>query len=148
MFVEGKSRTFFPSDTLTYDICRDESKNHNICNFEHMILGQLRMGARQMTSAQLVDILWKFIADQWNSSEFNDELYILFVFINFLYWLGSGITIELKRKPHKKHAGHIWELPVWEDLKACQDGLGHLFRDQVPQSARLSAGWGVQLLFG
>ena len=30
----------------------------------------------------------------------------------------------------------------------CPDGLGHFFRDEVPQSARLSAGRGVQKLFG
>ena len=51
MFVERMSRTvFFPSDTLMYGICRDGSKNHNIRVLEHMILGQLWMGAHQMTS--------------------------------------------------------------------------------------------------
>ena len=33
-------------------------------------------------------------------------------------------------------------------LDPCPDGLGHFFRDEVPQSARLSAGWGVQSLNG
>ena len=34
-------------------------------------------------------------------------------------------------------------------LDPCPDGLGHFFRDEVPQSARLSAGGGgVQSLFG
>ena len=54
MFVEGKSRTvFFPSDTLIYGISRDGSKNFNIRTCEHMILGQLRMGARQTKNAPL-----------------------------------------------------------------------------------------------
>ena len=54
MFVEGKSRTvFFPSDTLIYGICRDGSKSYNIRACEHMILGQLRMGARQTIYAPL-----------------------------------------------------------------------------------------------
>ena len=55
MFVEGKSRTvFFPSDTLIYGISRDGSKNYNIRTCEHMILGQLRMGARLTNYAPLV----------------------------------------------------------------------------------------------
>ena len=55
MFVEGKSRTvFFPSDTLIYGISRDGSKNYNIRTCEHMILGQLRMGARQTSYAPLI----------------------------------------------------------------------------------------------
>ena len=33
-------------------------------------------------------------------------------------------------------------------LDPCPDGLGHFFRDEVPQSARLSAGEGVQSLNG
>ena len=33
-------------------------------------------------------------------------------------------------------------------LDPCPDGLGHFFRDEVPQSARLSAGGGGQKLFG
>ena len=55
MFVEGKSRTiFFPSDTPVYGISRDGSKNSNIRTCEHMILGQLRMGARQTKNATLI----------------------------------------------------------------------------------------------
>ena len=54
IFVEGKSRTvFFPSDTLIYSISRDGSKNYNIRTCEHMILGQLRIGARQTNYAPL-----------------------------------------------------------------------------------------------
>ena len=54
MFVEGKSRTVvFPSDTLIYGISRDGSKNYNIRTCEHMILVQLRMGARQTNYAPL-----------------------------------------------------------------------------------------------
>ena len=54
MFVEGKSRTvFFPSDTLIYGICRDGTKNYNIRACEHLILGQLRMGARATIYARL-----------------------------------------------------------------------------------------------
>ena len=55
MFVEGKSRTvFFPSDTLIYGISRNGYKNFNIHTCEHMILGQLRMGARQAKNAPLI----------------------------------------------------------------------------------------------
>ena len=56
MFVEGKSRTvFFPSDTLICGISRDGSTNYNIRTCEHIILGQLRMGARQ---TNYVPLLW------------------------------------------------------------------------------------------
>ena len=44
----------FPSDTLIYGISRDGSKKFNIRTCEHMILGQLRMGARQAKNAPLV----------------------------------------------------------------------------------------------
>ena len=55
MFVEGMSRTVFsPSDTLIYSISRYGSKNYNIRTCEHMVLGQLRMGACQMNYAPLV----------------------------------------------------------------------------------------------
>ena len=54
MFVKGKSRTiFFPSNTLIYGISRDGSKNFNMRTCEHMILGQLTMGARQAKNAPL-----------------------------------------------------------------------------------------------
>ena len=57
MFVEGKTRTvFFPSDTLIYGISRDGSKNYNIRTCEHMILGQLLMGARQTNYAPLCEV--------------------------------------------------------------------------------------------
>ena len=56
MFVWGKSRTIFlPSNTLLYDISRDGSKKFNIGTCEHMILGQLGMGARQAKNAPLCD---------------------------------------------------------------------------------------------
>ena len=55
MFVEGKSRTvFFPSDSLIYGISCDGSKKFNIPTCEHMILGQLRMGACQAKNAPLL----------------------------------------------------------------------------------------------
>ena len=54
MFVEGKSRTvFFPSDTLIHGISRDGSKKINMRTCEHMILGQLTMGARQTKNVTL-----------------------------------------------------------------------------------------------
>ena len=57
MLVEVKSRTvFFPSDTIIHGISRDSSKNYNIRTCEHMILGQLRMGARRTNYARLVEI--------------------------------------------------------------------------------------------
>ena len=55
MFVEGKSKTtFFPSNTLIYGISRDGYKKFNIRTCEYMILGQLRMGARQAKNAPLM----------------------------------------------------------------------------------------------
>ena len=49
MFVSGNERTvFFPSDTLIYGISRGCCRNFNIRTCEHMILGQLIMGARKM----------------------------------------------------------------------------------------------------
>ena len=44
----------FPSNTLIYGISRDGSKIFNIRTCEHMILGQLTMGARQAKNAPLV----------------------------------------------------------------------------------------------
>ena len=43
-----------PSDTLIYGISCDGSKNFNIRTCEHMILGHLRIGARQAKNAPLV----------------------------------------------------------------------------------------------
>ena len=40
--------------TLIYGISRDGSKNFNIRTWEHMILGQLRTGARSTTYAALI----------------------------------------------------------------------------------------------
>ena len=61
IFVEGRSRTiFFPSKTLIYGISLDGSKNFNIHTCEHMILGQLRIRARQAKNAPLVKatLIW------------------------------------------------------------------------------------------
>ena len=44
----------FPSNTLIYGISRDGSKDFNIRTCEHMILSQLRMGARQAKNAPLI----------------------------------------------------------------------------------------------
>ena len=44
----------FPSDAPIYGIFCDGSKNVNIRTCEHVILGQLRMGARQMKNAALL----------------------------------------------------------------------------------------------
>ena len=43
----------FPSDTLIYGISRGGSKNFNKRTCEHMILGRLRMRARQTKNAPL-----------------------------------------------------------------------------------------------
>ena len=45
----------FPSNTLIYGVSRDGSKHFNICTCEHMILGQLRMGACQAKNAPLIN---------------------------------------------------------------------------------------------
>ena len=44
----------FPSETPIYGISRDGSKNFNLRTCEHMILGQLTIGARQTKNAPLV----------------------------------------------------------------------------------------------
>ena len=36
---------------------------------------------------------------------------------------------------------------IWGGLDPCPDGLGHFFRDEVPQSARLSAGGGAKAIW-
>ena len=53
LFKGIQEQSFFPSDTLIYGISRYGSKNLNIRTCEHMILGQLRMGARQAKNAPL-----------------------------------------------------------------------------------------------
>ena len=50
----GRLSSYFPSNTLIYGISRDGSKNFNIRICEHMILSQLRMGARQAKNAPLI----------------------------------------------------------------------------------------------
>ena len=67
MFVDGKSRTvFFPSDTLIYGISRGGLKNYNIRTCEHMILGQLWMGARQTNCAPLGIVpVGKNVSNYW-----------------------------------------------------------------------------------
>ena len=46
----------FSSDTLIYGISRDGSKNFSVHTCEHMILGQLTMGARQKKNAPLIEL--------------------------------------------------------------------------------------------
>ena len=68
MFVYGKSGTiFFPSDTLIYGISRDGYKNFNIRTCEHMVLGQLRMGARQAKNALLLTLCVRTIFTTWKT---------------------------------------------------------------------------------
>ena len=50
MFIE---EFFFPQTLNIYGICRDGTKMFNIRACEHMILGQLRMGARSAIYAAL-----------------------------------------------------------------------------------------------
>ena len=80
-----------------------------------------------------------------------------------------AVADSTKGSPIVNVAEGIWALPVWGGglnpcpdglgqlfleefpsfwggLDPCPDGLGHFFRDEVPQSARLSAGRGVQKL--
>ena len=74
MFKGGQEQSFFPSNTLIYGISRDGSKNFNMSTCEHMIPGQLMMGARQAKNAPLLDGMILFavqlqVIDQRN---FND----------------------------------------------------------------------------
>ena len=77
MFVEGKTRTvFFPSDTPIYGISCDSSKTFNIRTCEHMILGQLRMGARQTNYAPLTKMVQKIGSeDCFPSTSFQPTLH-------------------------------------------------------------------------
>ena len=52
-FKGSQEQSFFPSNTLIYSISRDGSKNFDKRTCEHMILGQLSMGARQAKNAPL-----------------------------------------------------------------------------------------------
>ena len=45
------------ANTLIYGISRDSSKNLNIRTCEHMIPGQLTMGARQTKNASLLTVV-------------------------------------------------------------------------------------------
>ena len=46
-----------------------------------------------------------------------------------------------KGSPHAKHATSIWALPVWGGgLDPCQDGLGHLFREELSKF-KWAFGW-------
>ena len=59
LLVVPVSRTIcFPSDIPIYGISHDGSKNFNIRTCEHMILGQLRTGARQAKNAPLDADVW------------------------------------------------------------------------------------------
>merc|ERR1711978_736725 len=59
LFKGSQKTILFPSNTLIYGISRDGSKNFNLRTWEHMILGQLRIGARSTTYAAL---LWHTLA--------------------------------------------------------------------------------------
>ena len=44
----------------------------------------------------------------------------------------NGIFQQSKGSPHKNVEASIWALPVWGGgLDPCQDGLGHLFREEL-----------------
>ena len=59
LFKGSQEQSFFPSGNIIYGISRDGSKNFNKRTCEHMILGQLRMRARQAKNAPL-SIIWPF----------------------------------------------------------------------------------------
>ena len=57
-------KNLFPSNTLIYGISRDGSKNFNIRTSEYMILGKLRMGARQAKNAPLCTVMYNVFSSQ------------------------------------------------------------------------------------
>ena len=65
IYMGSQEQSFFPSDSLIYGISRDSSKNFNIRTWEHMILDQLRMGARQTKNAPLSMDLSKLFFEVW-----------------------------------------------------------------------------------
>ena len=102
MFVSGKSRTaFFPTDNLIDGISCDGSKNFDVRTCEHMILGQLRMGARHTKNAPLVEdcicicISGRFLL--WCSFSFATLKYPLQSWIAFVQKICGGYRAIQKK---------------------------------------------------
>ena len=91
MFVLGKWRTIcFPSNTFIYGISRDSFKNFNIRACEHMILGQLRMGARQAKNAPL--FLWKPVLLYRSWSLISQQLFHAMAVVQYRSTWGKNIA--------------------------------------------------------
>ena len=102
MFVKGKSRAiFFPSNTLIYGISRDGSKNFNMRTCEHMILGQLMMGASQTKNAPLSSSLEVV----WMSPE---SCSLSFIFLPFLFSVSSSFCRSLSLIVHLSSYWFMW----------------------------------------
>ena len=95
LFKGSQEQFFFPSDTLIYGISRDSSKNFNIHTCEHMILGQLRMGARQTKNA--AKFLTKRIYEIWGGGVGNGTISFVLPSIwavSFLAWVVSSRLVR------------------------------------------------------
>ena len=94
-FKGSQEQSFFPSDTLIYGISRAGSKNFNIHTCEHMILGQLRMGARQTKNA--AKFLTKRIYEIWGGGVGNGTISFVLPSIwavSFLAWVVSSRLVR------------------------------------------------------
>ena len=85
---------FFPSNTLIYGISRDGPKNFNIRTFEHMVLGQLRMGAGQAKNAPLHSTLKHELSSSSSTSDFYVEarqrlVIVIFCSLQRVCWFSS-----------------------------------------------------------
>ena len=96
--------------SLIYGISRDGSKNYNIRTCEHVILGQLWMGARQTNYAPLK--FWEFMI----------QFVKLLIFINSLHFSSSSnlvrarfiCPLELPQLPFSPFHSHP-PRPNWDD---------------------------------
>ena len=83
-----------------YGISRDGSKNFNLRTWEHMILGQLRIGARSTTYAALRFIYWlhrgKYVYIYWNMfwAQLNMAIWALWA-KSGVEWLSGWIPLRL-----------------------------------------------------
>ena len=74
---------------IIYNISRDGSKNFNIRTCEHMILGQLRMGARQAKNAPLL------LDGTGIGPEYILNIHDYLLSINYMHYLHTGLHFLL-----------------------------------------------------
>ena len=120
LFKGSQEQSFFPSDTLIYGISRDGSKNFNIRTCEHMIFGQLTMGARQTNNAPLR--LWLRPPSWWNRTFKITNIYFQFLAqVSWIKYLPSSTRPFLSAR---SSLSVIFEYcNKWEERKWKEDPL-------------------------